>query len=70
MKSQHGLKVLEDPTPPLKGDFSMELADFIQKCMHKEPEKRPSAAELLVHPFVQKVSLSVRVLHSKQIIYF
>eukprot|EP01135_Chromosphaera_perkinsii_P009931 Nk52_evm24s1967 gene=Nk52_evmTU24s1967 len=32
--------------------FSAEFNDFIAKCLMKDPNKRPSAPELLLHPFV------------------
>ena len=33
-------------------DTSPELQDFVQKCMHIERKMRPTAAELLRHPFI------------------
>ncbi|KNC53615.1 STE/STE20 protein kinase [Thecamonas trahens ATCC 50062] len=32
--------------------FSPEFRDFVRRCLHKNPAKRPSAAELLAHPFL------------------
>eukprot|EP00698_Gefionella_okellyi_P006084 TRINITY_DN15549_c0_g1_i1.p1 TRINITY_DN15549_c0_g1~~TRINITY_DN15549_c0_g1_i1.p1 ORF type:complete len:493 (+),score=79.87 TRINITY_DN15549_c0_g1_i1:55-1533(+) len=42
------------PPPKLEAadDFSANLNDFIAKCLVKNPEARPSAEELLQHPFI------------------
>lgn len=33
--------------------ISKEGKDFIEKCLHKEPSERPTAAELARHPWLQ-----------------
>nr|XP_027114605.1 mitogen-activated protein kinase kinase kinase ANP1-like isoform X2 [Coffea arabica] len=38
--------------PPIPEFLSAEAKDFLLKCLEKEPELRPSASELLQHPFV------------------
>ena len=38
--------------PPYPQKISVECIDFLNKCFIIQPEKRPSAAELLQHPFV------------------
>ncbi|KAL3516091.1 hypothetical protein ACH5RR_022993 [Cinchona calisaya] len=38
--------------PPIPDYLSAEAKDFLLKCLRKEPELRPSAFELLQHPFV------------------
>ncbi|GLT56272.1 hypothetical protein SLA2020_293240 [Shorea laevis] len=38
--------------PPIPEHLSAEAKDFLLKCLQKEPILRPSAAELLKHPFV------------------
>eukprot|EP01125_Pyxidicula_operculata_P009624 TRINITY_DN3161_c0_g1_i1.p1 TRINITY_DN3161_c0_g1~~TRINITY_DN3161_c0_g1_i1.p1 ORF type:complete len:909 (-),score=252.44 TRINITY_DN3161_c0_g1_i1:408-3134(-) len=45
---------LRDP-PTLKPDRprSKEIVDFVTLCLQKEPKKRPSADELLKHPFLK-----------------
>jgi len=42
--------------PPLKEPqkWSNELHEFVNKCLDKEPEKRPDATELLKHAFLRK----------------
>ncbi|XP_014524160.1 mitogen-activated protein kinase kinase kinase NPK1 [Vigna radiata var. radiata] len=38
--------------PPIPEHLSAEAKDFLLKCFHKEPDLRPSASELLQHPFI------------------
>jgi len=35
-------------------EFSPEFSDFIAACLTKDPKQRPSAKDLLNHPFIQK----------------
>jgi len=37
--------------------WSIEFNDFVGKCLTKNPDQRPSAHDLLVHPFIQKSKL-------------
>lgn len=54
----HPMKVLflipKNPAPMLEGQFSKDFKDFVHRCLQKEPQKRPSARELLRHPWVKK----------------
>lgn len=54
----HPMKVLflipKNPAPMLEGQFSKDFKDFVHRCLQKEPSKRPSARELLRHPWVKK----------------
>eukprot|EP01097_Dermamoeba_algensis_P001131 TRINITY_DN1424_c0_g1_i3.p1 TRINITY_DN1424_c0_g1~~TRINITY_DN1424_c0_g1_i3.p1 ORF type:complete len:343 (-),score=86.30 TRINITY_DN1424_c0_g1_i3:176-1204(-) len=42
--------------PPLKEEnkWSSEFREFLAKCLEKDPEKRPSATDMLQHPFIRK----------------
>jgi len=46
------------PSPQLEEDvakfYSKKLALFLAACLHKEPDQRPSACELLKHTWIQK----------------
>jgi len=45
----------EKPSPeldPADPRFSAEARDFIALCLRKDPKERPSAAQLLRHPFL------------------
>ncbi|TMW68083.1 hypothetical protein Poli38472_007755 [Pythium oligandrum] len=49
--------VQEQPSPSLRdyGDgFSSELCDFLDQCLRKNPMQRPTASQLLQHPFIQQ----------------
>lgn len=34
--------------------FYEKFSDFMAKCLTKDPEKRPTAYELMEHPFIQE----------------
>lgn len=50
------LKIQKSDPPRLDypSKYSKEFNDFIAKCLTKEPAQRPSAAELLKHPFINR----------------
>ncbi|WCJ41430.1 mitogen-activated protein kinase kinase 3 [Euphorbia peplus] len=49
------LQILEDPSPsPSKHKFSSEFCSFIDACLQKEPDARPTAEQLLSHEFITK----------------
>ena len=49
-------KIITHPPKGLKNKekWSSDFNDFVEKCLIYEPEKRPSAKELLQHPFILK----------------
>ncbi|KAH1145619.1 hypothetical protein AAZX31_15G047000 [Glycine max] len=44
--------------PPVPESLSTDARDFILKCLQVNPNKRPTAARLLDHPFVKRPLLS------------
>ena len=45
-------RIVTDDCPPIPNDISNNLKDFLLKCFIKDPNKRPSAKELLNHPWI------------------
>jgi serine/threonine-protein kinase 24/25/MST4 len=55
----HPMKVLfiipKNPAPRLEGSqWSKEFKDFVASCLIKDPDRRPTARELLRHKFIQR----------------
>ncbi|KAI3983061.1 hypothetical protein MKX01_035342 [Papaver californicum] len=48
------LEAIVDHLPPCapSDEFSPEFCSFISSCVRKDPKKRPSARELMEHPFI------------------
>jgi serine/threonine-protein kinase 24/25/MST4 len=56
--STHPMKVLflipKAPAPRLDGaNYSRDLKDFVAACLVKDPDRRPTAKELLRHKFIR-----------------
>ncbi|KAL4819829.1 hypothetical protein BDW67DRAFT_173103 [Aspergillus spinulosporus] len=70
----HPMKVLflipKEPAPRLQGDgYSSAFKDFIAQCLTKDPDRRPSAKELLRHKFIRsagKTEALQELIHRKQ----
>lgn len=54
----HPMRVLflipKNNPPQLTGNYTKSFKDFIEACLNKDPENRPTAKELLKYPFIKK----------------
>lgn len=72
--STHPMKVLflipKQPAPRLEGNqYSSAFKDFVAQCLTKDPDRRPSAKELLRHKFIRnagKPEALQELIHRKQ----
>ena len=45
-------RIVDDELPPLPPSLSPLLTDFLTSCFSKAPRARPTARELLAHPWI------------------
>ena len=54
----HPMKVLflipKNPPPTLQGSYSKSFKEFVELCLRRLPSERPTAKDLLKHPFIRK----------------
>uniref|UniRef100_A0A224YXR3 non-specific serine/threonine protein kinase n=1 Tax=Rhipicephalus zambeziensis TaxID=60191 RepID=A0A224YXR3_9ACAR len=54
----HPMRVLflipKNNPPQLTGNYSKQFKEFVEACLNKDPENRPTAKELLRFPFIRK----------------
>ncbi|XP_019089940.1 PREDICTED: mitogen-activated protein kinase kinase kinase 9 [Camelina sativa] len=55
---QAHIRIVMGTVPDIPDTLSLDARDFIVTCLKVNPEERPTAAELLNHPFVRRPLLS------------
>ncbi|EFA84388.1 putative protein serine/threonine kinase [Heterostelium album PN500] len=59
-------KIVQDPHPPYPPGISKELEDFLNVSFEKDPNKRPTATELIKHPIFKKINSQLPTLSELQ----
>nr|XP_010932081.1 mitogen-activated protein kinase kinase kinase NPK1 [Elaeis guineensis]XP_010932082.1 mitogen-activated protein kinase kinase kinase NPK1 [Elaeis guineensis]XP_019708706.1 mitogen-activated protein kinase kinase kinase NPK1 [Elaeis guineensis] len=55
--------------PPIPEHLSSEAKDFLSKCLQKEPNLRPTASDLLQHPFVSEEIQRLHPIQQSSVMY-
>lgn len=50
------INIITKPPPKISNKWSPEFREFVSACLTQNPEERPSAQQLLNHPFLQGAS--------------
>lgn len=59
---EYNPQVVEEASPlPPADEFSAEFRDFVGQCLMKDPARRPTAEQLLHHPYILKVGAKPRL---------
>ena len=56
LQSRVMINIITREAPLISSRWSEGFRDFVKKCLTTNPEERPSAAEMLQHPFLQGAS--------------
>eukprot|EP01103_Thecamoeba_quadrilineata_P013970 TRINITY_DN4026_c0_g1_i1.p1 TRINITY_DN4026_c0_g1~~TRINITY_DN4026_c0_g1_i1.p1 ORF type:complete len:632 (-),score=137.29 TRINITY_DN4026_c0_g1_i1:102-1997(-) len=57
-------RMTQDEHPPLPSELSVELEDFLKKSFLKDTDLRPSAEDLLLHPWFSVETLVMQIIAS------
>ncbi|KYQ94072.1 putative protein serine/threonine kinase [Tieghemostelium lacteum] len=59
-------KIVQDPHPPYPNSITKEFEDYLNISFIKDPNKRPTAAQLLHHPIFKKINSQLPTLTELQ----
>lgn len=48
------MKIKKNKSPTIKEHYSEDFKKFVQKCLSKNPDERPSVSDLLNEPFIKE----------------
>ncbi|OIV94915.1 hypothetical protein TanjilG_22112 [Lupinus angustifolius] len=58
-----------DEVPKIPKYLSKQGRDFLRLCLQRDPKDRPSAAELLLHPFVKDIIVETNIMQNLSLIH-
>ncbi|GAM28242.1 hypothetical protein SAMD00019534_114180 [Acytostelium subglobosum LB1] len=59
-------KIVQDPHPPYPQPLTKDMEDYLNVSFEKDPNKRPTATDLLKHPIFKKINNQVPTLSELQ----